>query len=698
MKTRSSTGAPQQLPASYAQGVEAIVRATPSPKAAEEKLLSMLAGAPIASGVKKPEAPLDLKLVELPKKLAQTADTEAELATRKLHQTLRTLRRAAEGGSSETAVRVLSNDALRRLLEAAGWRKLAELGGQLEGGGPKMLTAQPEADARALYAALTKAGDPQRFVKLAEVALGASSSGGAAHGASAGKSTAKRNGKAESLSAHEKAALVDILQSDEPSRSALVKERLRRGDTAGVRDMLLERLLPTSLDAPTEPAKPEAGGAAMSGLVFDLGINQWVSKDKSWKYGMRLSQLFDYEVKGIIQGKEELAARLESLATDPVTGEVSPSPTEVRAFVADLVKASKAHDPAIDALLGHELEFVFSTTDGGDKPVAALWELPDKAIAGLFDAMTQPQLRARVAELATAQDGKDAERTAEVRSKLGDLLDKYKGVPVRHKRQHAALINMGLAGQSVEELGRDTGALPKSKTTLTPESLAAQWGDAQHVKVRFLFTDHFDCHVVSDAMFQQVVDEYHFPPNHELLSYNRPIAGSGYLVLNQGKVVGIEDDTIMLPGKLPDGLPPAIEVFRRLGFPLDEKEIAASSLVLDWEAFAKAGKAGALPPAPQGSKQAIRDAVAHASHTDRPALVASIVKQALTDARKPGLSEDAARAKAADVAAELLGDLRIINVGAKVFRAGELPPDKSEFDDLIVDASLASFLVRKVAS
>jgi hypothetical protein len=78
--------------------------------------------------------------------------------------------------------------------------------------------------------------------------------------------------------------------------------------------------------------------------------------------------------------------------------------------------------------------------------------------------------------------------------------------------------------------------------------------------------------------------------------------------------------------------------------------------------------------------------------------VASIVKQALTDARKPGLSEDAARAKAAEAAAELLGDLRIINVGAKVFRAGELPPDKSEFDDLIVDVSLASFLVRKVAS
>jgi hypothetical protein len=696
LKTRSSTGAPQQLPTSYAQGVEAIVCATPSPKAAEEKLLSMLAGAPIASGVKKPDAPLDLKLVELPSKLAQAADTEAEIATRKLHQTLRTLRRAAEGGSSETAVRVLSNDALRRLLEAAAWRKLAELGAQLDGGGPKILTAQPEADARALYAALTKTGDPQRFVKLAEVALGASST---AHGAAASKAgAAKRNGKAEPLSAHEKAALVDILQSDEPSRSALVKERLRRGDTSGVRDMLLERLLPTSLDAPVETSEPEAGGAAMNGLVFDLGINQWVSKDKSWKYGMRLSQLFDYEVKGIVQGKEELAARLEALATDPVTGEVSPPQAEIRAFVAELVKASKAHDPAIDALLGHELEFVFSTTDGGDKPVAALWELPDKAIAGLFDAMTQPPLRARVAELATAQDAKDAERAAEVRAKLGDLLDKYKGVPVRHKRQHAALINMGLAGQSVEELGRDTGALPKSKTTLSPESLTAQWGDAQHVKVRFLFTDHFDCHVVSDAMFQQVVDEYHFPPNHELLSYNRPIAGSGYLVLHQGKVVGIEDDTIMLPGKLPDGLPPAIEVFRRLGFELDEKEIAASSLVLDWEAFAKAGKAGALPPAPQGDKKTIRDAVAQASHTDRPALVASIVKQALTDARKPGLSEDAARAKAAEQAAELLSDLRIINVGAKVFRAGELPPDKSEFDDLIVDASLASFLVRKVAS
>src|SRR5262249_9629711 len=148
-----------------------------------------------------------------------------------------------------------------------------------------------------------------------------------------------------------------------------------------------------------------------------------------------------------------------------------------------------------------------------------------------------------------------------------------------------------------------------------PETLRTRYADAQHLKMRFLFTDDFEMFVISDDTFQEVVDKYHFPPNHELLSYNRPIAGSGYVTLHEGKIVALEDDVVMLPGKLADDLPPALDVLKARGFALDEDAIAESSRVLDWEGFsALAEKTPALSPElmtllEKGDRDALREAL-----------------------------------------------------------------------------------------
>jgi hypothetical protein len=219
----------------------------------------------------------------------------------------------------------------------------------------------------------------------------------------------------------------------------------------------------------------------------------------------------------------------------------------------------------------------FATTDHGATPVSALWELPSRALGDLLAAMADPDVRAYVREVAAKEDAIRTERTRELMDPLREVLAKYPGVPRHHKRAHAALINLGLAGQSVAEMGREDGVLPRSKTVLDPATLKSRYGDAHDLKLRFLFNDEFELTVLTQEMFERVVQEHGFPPNDELLSYNRPNLGGGYMTIDQGKIVAIEDDITTLPGKMPPGLPPAIEVLRARGFDLDEQRISKSS-------------------------------------------------------------------------------------------------------------------------
>jgi hypothetical protein len=455
--------------------------------------------------------------------------------------------------------------------------------------------------------------------------------------------------------------------------------------------MLFQRLLPVSANA---AEKKQASKENSAGLEFDLGINKWVAKDRSWAYEVTLDQLFDYVVDGIIDGEPEVAARLKAAASDPV-GDDAADGAAIDAFVSDLRAVRNSEDPRIRALLGSRFELCFATTDGGSKPVGAQWQLPLRLTADLFAAMGDGAFRDELRKLAETERETERARKQAVLAPLGDLLTKHNGVPRRHKRAHAALINLGLAGQSVRDMAKDGGVLPRSKTLLDPATLKSLYGAADHVKLRFLFTDELELFVVGDALFQEVVDKHHFPPNHELLSYNRPIAGSGYLTIDRGRIVGLEDDITMLPGKLPDNLPPALEVLRARGFDLDEEKIRESSLVLDWDGFARLSAAPSTR-ALQGDVDP-RHVLMECSHAERPEWILSLLKTRLGHERKEAGDEKLAQSRTAEYAAEMLKGFRIINVAARDFQNGGLPPELNEFSELMIDGTLAPYLVRKVA-
>jgi hypothetical protein len=642
---------------------------------------------------------------------AQEAEDTAAVLERRMEQTIRAMRREASGRGSEAAIRVLGNDSLRLLIESVAWRRVASwVSGASNGttpAGARGTAARSLANARKLIRLLTS-DEPTRHRRIAALAL------------SSFEPPVGQKAEPRPLMASEASALVEILSSTDPKHGAVVRECLAHGDSIeNVREALVERLVPPSLEGHAVEAKA-ADGARMAGLRFDLGTNQWVPVDRSWAYSIRLGQLFDYHVvrtikptdeekaQGIgprsttvIEGKEELKARMLASAIDPTSGEPTASSAEINGFVEELASAASAADAGIERLLSTGFSLCFATTDGGDTPVAALWELPNRAMGDLFAAMADPTFRDHLRDVAAQEDAARAERRNALTAPLAELLAKYPGVPRLHKRAHGALINLGLAGQSVAEMGREDGVLPRSKTVLEPASLKERFADATDVKMRFLFTDEFELIVLTEEMFAQVVKEYGFPPNHEMLSYNHPIAGSGYLTIDHGKIVALEDDITMLPGKMPAGLPPAFDVLRARGFDLDEEKIAKSSFVIDFETLKGLAGApkGATPEPLSESLSVLRERLEDAAPPDVPKLVISILRSELAKQRiESSGNEMLAQERTAEFAAKLLEGFRIINVASRDFKNGDLPTDKSEFDDLMVDERLAPYLVRKVSA
>ncbi len=624
-----------------------------------------------------------------PATLAAEAGDRAAVLDRRLNQCIRALWREGSARASPAATRVLTHDAVRLLIEASGWRRLAQLVQALPSKASTDGVHHQEARAQAhqLRFLLEQTENPDRHRAIAVLAFAPAPVA----------DLFERADRAEShLSSAEATALVDVLQSLDPSHGALVRDRLAHGGgLSEVRDLLVSRLLPVSAAQRASPVEMKRSGKKVEGLIFDLGINKWVEKDRSWAYPIRLGQLFEYIVDGVIDGEEELKARLVAAATDPVTGDAAVDPEAIRTFIDDLSAASGSDDPAVRALLDVSLELCFSTTDGGDKPVGALWELPLPSLANLFAAITDPKAAAHIAQAAKKERKAAEARRRAIFEPLRELLERYPGVPRRHKRAHGALINIGLAGQSMVEIARPDGVLPREKTLLEPEDLKTRYADAEHLKVRFLFTDEYELMVVSDQTFKEVVAQYGFPPNHELLSYGHPIADSGYLTLHQGRIVGLEDDLEMLPDKLPKGLAPAREVLRLRGFDLDESAIDASSRVIDWAGFASPPK-GAAPSA--SSEGDVREALIRAPHAERAGLLRSVLSERLEAERSSGGPEEAAQAKVASYAEKILEGFQLINVGAKDFRSGDLPTHLDEFKDLTIDGALSKCLVRKVAA
>jgi hypothetical protein len=267
------------------------------------------------------------------------------------------------------------------------------------------------------------------------------------------------------------------------------------------------------------------------------------------------------------------------------------------------------------------------------------------------------------------------------------------------------LINIGLAPrpQRIATIGREDGMLPRSKTVLEPETLRERFADVDEVKLRYLFTSieaGFEMITIDDAFFNEVSKKEKCPPNHELLSYNNKIAGSGYVTISKGKIVELEDDIEMLPGKMPARLPPAIEILRLRGYALDEDRIRASLKVLDWEQFAKLAKekpSGDLAPAPEA--EALHQTLVGAKHAERPPIVVNAIRSKLAAERAVGGSEKEVRARTAEWLTKVLDGFNLINTNAKAFRSGDLPQNLNDFAKLpLSDRTFAECLVKKVAS
>lgn len=674
----------------------------PSPSAAAEALEGLLAKPDLWSGMAASTGPAG-KTPPIAPQAPASADQlrdRAEVLERRLQSTLRALRKEDGGRASPAAVRVLGQDALRLLVEVMGTRRLASLvdaGGSQAGSaqkGPLALRTRGDAGTAAMLQGALSSTQPDRHRAIVSLLLSSADAEGG------------KKGAAQKLDAHEQRALADILGSLDPSHGSFVREKLANGASLEeVRHLLAERLVPVTLDAPAAASADKTGEPAkVEGLKFDLGLNKWVQNDRSWRYEVRLAQMFEYVIDGIIDGREELKARLLASSIDPATGESAVNDETVARFVDDLHSALLSDSPVVRKLLDQRFDMIFSTTDGGDSPVAALWELPVRATADLFAAMTDPPTSDALHAVAEDARAADKKRIDDIRGPLAGLLEKYDGVPRRHKRAHAALINMGLAGQSVGEMGREGGVLPRSKTLLDANILKDRYADTENLKMRFLITSELEMIVLSDDDFEAVVKKYGFPPNHELLSYNLPISCSGYVTIDHGRVVGLEDDGVMLKGKLPEGLPPAIEVMRARGFDLDETKIEKSSHVLDFEGFkelAVLGSSGAtgdagLPDAPKGTAAQVREALMTSAHVDRPALAVAVVKEALEAEIAKGADESQARTRVVPFLTEALGGLHIINTSRKDFREGRLPQHLNESSDLHIDASLAEHLVRLV--
>jgi hypothetical protein len=225
---------------------------------------------------------------------------------------------------------------------------------------------------------------------------------------------------------------------------------------------------------------------------------------------------------------------------------------------------------------------------------------------------------------------------------------------------------------------RSNGVLPHDATTLEPDSLATRYRDMPRTAVRFVLTDRFDINILGDVRYWDTIARWGFPPNHETLALTRPILASGYLTIEAGRIVAIEDDGVMIPGKLGESLPPIQEVLEALGYNVDLARVGAASLVIDWDAFAEAAAKPELPP--PDAAIPIGEYLASRSHAERPAVAVAWIRTLQGD-----------RDQIVRATAEGMRGFRLINVSGRAQAAGELPKGAEWIDE-----GLARYLVRKV--
>lgn len=453
---------------------------------------------------------------------------------------------------------------------------------------------------------------------------------------------------------------------------------LALGDDVGAARAALFRPPSVLADPPLAPAED-----GVQGLRFDPSRNAFVSirvtPELSFAFRLRLRQFLDWELDGFFVAREELARRLAELARDPDGGAGLAEPGALASLVDDLAAAADSRDPALAPILDARVELLFTAAGGGDVPARAEWHAPPRLWADLIDSAEDGPARARLAEAAAAARRDAEDDLAPRRRALAEVLDRHRGAPARHKRGHWAFVNLASVGQSVAEMRRDGGVLARGRTLLEPAILRSRYAAARALKVRFVLNDRLEINVLSDEDYWGVIARHGFPPNHETLSITRPILAAGYLTLDAGRIVGLEDDGLMIPGKLPPGLPPMQEVLEALGFDLDPEQLARHALVLDWEGFAACSGRPELPAVP-ADPEAAREALIAAGHGARPALAVAFAR--------------AAHARGADAAAELAAALRgfrLINTSARAMAAGELPRNAEWIDE-----SLAGYLARKV--
>ncbi len=615
--------------------------------------------------------------------LPTAAESQRQLAVveRRFDTVLRALDGASTSGSVKSA---LENQATRAMIELRGWRCLASV--LVTPKAPAALHRRDlhdqQAVAQGLHRALTAARpNHQRIASLAAKLRRST------------KHTPTGPGKLDATAA---TVLLDMLGAGGPDFGALIKERLAHGaghPAAG-------HLAPTKSSILDPVPQSSGDDGLIDSYTFDIGTNTWVraktTPERSWVFDVRLAQLLGFEVDGVIHGVNDLADQLIDATTHPLTNKSAMAPDTIRSFCADIATvASDAKSSAlIKDLLAIRFPFTLEATKGGDKPERTIWEPSAKHLAALLTALEDPKRVTTVAAAATTIRAASKARVDAKLAKLAPVLAKHKGKPERHKRAHWAMVNLGQIGQSVFEISRDGGPLPKSQTMLTPQKVAQDFGDAEDAKLRFVITDQYDMFVLSDEQYTDVGAKYGFPPNHELLSYNRPVVATGYVTIEHGKIVAIEDDGIMVPGKLPADLPPAEAMLGALKFPLDSEKIAAASCrVLDWKAFALSAPKAKLPAElASADLETLAEAILERPHATRAPLVAAALVRAVKEAKAATDDESVALAKAAAYAGKLLDGFQLINVGIRAFADGELPTGAD-----VVDDEIALCLVKKVA-
>ncbi|MFC1611188.1 hypothetical protein ACFL6C_09525 [Myxococcota bacterium] len=655
-----------------------IILGATSVSEAHKKLETLATTFPLDNATLEPSVPSEL--AELGPHLLSEAEQNAAISERRLEQTIRALTRKSPQEMSEAQARVLAQDAFRCLIEVRGWRCLGSWLGELSStkNGPAVMRKgglELEARTRQLYAALTDQKHVTRHRRIATLTGGA------------------RKEKAETKSdtgydQREREALTAMLTSTDPNYGSIVRSALKHG--AGITDLresLANRLVPVMS---ADKSSPEGDDGQVDSYQFDMATNRWirirVSEHRSWVFDIRLAQLLGFEVDNVINGREEIAARLIASSLDPGSDEPVIAAERIEKFVDDLAVVASTGDPIANHLLDLPLEFYFVASKGGNKPETTYWDLAPRQIGSLFAAIEDTDLVERMATIADAKRQADEAQLRERLELLAPILEKYRGEPERHGRAHWAMINLCQAGQSVWELGRDGGALPRSNTLLDPEVVKSRFADADHHKLRFVVNTRFDICTLSDEEYGKIGCAYGFPPNHEVLSYNHPVVATGYLTIDRGRIVGIEDDGVMVPGKLPPDLPPMHEILKALAFDLDEERIASSMQVVDWKAFAEYVLSDDLPPAPEGTLEEVREALTQCPHGERAKLVAAVLVKAYQDSR------DSGEPSPVDFALEVLEGFRLINVGVRSFADGELPTGADE-----VDREIASCLINKVA-